>query len=100
MFLNPSPTTGHTCLMKFFQMRQCLLKAMLAEGKHLPEDYIKAAINKLKAAGKYNGSKTDADVAAIANRFKPKFHTNSWMLSQESQLLRLTVRALMRTKSR
>ena len=73
---------------------------MLAEGKHLPEDYIKAAINKLKAAGKYNGSKTDADVAAIADRFKPKFHTNSWMLSQESQLLKLTVRALVRTKSR
>ena len=52
-------------------------EAMLAEGKHWPEDYIKAAINKLKAAGKYNGSKTDADVAAIADRFKPKFHTNS-----------------------
>ena len=52
-------------------------EAMLAEGKHWPEDYIKAAVNKLKAAGKYNGSKTDADVAAIADRFKPKFHTNS-----------------------
>ena len=52
-------------------------EAMLAEGKHWPEDYIKAAINKLKAAGRYNGSKSDADVAAIADRFKPKFHTNS-----------------------
>ncbi len=50
---------------------------MLAEGKHWPEDYIKAAVNKLKAAGKYNGKKTDAVVAAIADRFKPKFHTNS-----------------------
>ena len=52
-------------------------EAMLVEGKHWPEDYIKAAINKLKAAGKYNGSKTDADVKVIADRFKPKFHTNS-----------------------
>ena len=52
-------------------------EAMLVEGKHWPEDYVKAAINKLKAAGKYNGSKTDADVATIAQRFKPKFHTNS-----------------------
>ena len=50
---------------------------MLVEGKHWPEDYIKAAVNKLKAAGKYNGSKTDADVTVIADRFKPKFHTNS-----------------------
>ena len=41
-------------------------EAMLVEGKHWPEDYIKAAANKLKAAGKYNGSKTDADVATIA----------------------------------
>ena len=54
-----------------------LKEAMLVEGKHWPEDYIKAAINKLKAAGKYNRSKTDADVATIAQRFKPKFHTNS-----------------------
>ena len=54
-----------------------LKEAMLAEGKHWPEDYIKAAVNKLKVAGKYNGSKTDADVATIAQRFKPKFHTNS-----------------------
>ena len=52
-------------------------EAMLAEGKHWPEDYIKAAVNKLKSSGKYSGSKTDADVAAIAQRFKPKFHTNS-----------------------
>ena len=52
-------------------------EAMLVEGKHWPEDYIKAAVNKLKAAGKYNGSKTDADVKVIADRFKPKFHTNS-----------------------
>ncbi len=50
---------------------------MLAEGKHWPEDYIKAAINKLKSSGKYSGSKTDADVKVIADRFKPKFHTNS-----------------------
>ena len=50
---------------------------MLVEGKHWPEDYIKAAVNKLKAAGKYNGKKTDADVKVIADRFKPKFHTNS-----------------------
>ena len=54
-----------------------LKEAMLAEGKHWPEDYIKAAINKLKAAGKYDGSKTDADIEVIARRFKPKFHTNS-----------------------
>ena len=54
-----------------------LKEAMLAEGKHWPEDYIKAAVNKLKAAGKYNGPKTDADVATLAQRFKPKFHTNS-----------------------
>ena len=52
-------------------------EAMLVEGKHWPEDYIKAAVNKLKAAGKYSGEKTDADVATIAQRFKPKFHTNS-----------------------
>ena len=52
-------------------------EAMLVEGKHWPEDYIKAAINKLKAAGKYNREKTDADVKVIADRFKPKFHTNS-----------------------
>ena len=52
-------------------------EAMLVEGKHWPEDYIKAAVNKLKASGKYNGSKTDADVKVIADRFKPKFHTNS-----------------------
>ena len=52
-------------------------EAMLVEGKHWPEDYIKAAVNKLKAAGKYNGSKTDANIATIADRFKPKFHTNS-----------------------
>ena len=52
-------------------------EAMLAEGKHWLEDYIKAAINKLKAAGKYSGEKTDADVEVIAQRFKPKFHTNS-----------------------
>nr|DAH74094.1 MAG TPA: hypothetical protein [Caudoviricetes sp.] len=52
-------------------------EAMLAEGKHWPEDYIKAAINKLKAAGKYSGEKTDADVEVIAQRFKPKFHANS-----------------------
>ena len=45
---------------------QILDEAMLVEGKHWPEDYIKAAINKLKAAGKYDGSKTDADVATIA----------------------------------
>ena len=51
--------------------------AMLVEGKHWPEDYIKAALNKLKATGKYSGEKTDADVATIADRFKPKFHTNS-----------------------
>ena len=50
---------------------------MLAEGKHWPEDYIKAAVNKLKSSGKYNGKKTDADVKVIADRFKPKFHTNS-----------------------
>ena len=50
---------------------------MLVEGKHWPEDYIKAAINKLKASGKYNGSKTNTDVEVIAQRFKPKFHTNS-----------------------
>ena len=54
-----------------------LKEAMLVEGKHWPEDYIKAAINRLKATGKYNGSKTDADVKVIADRFKPKFHTNS-----------------------
>ena len=54
-----------------------LREAMLVEGKHWPEDYIKAAINKLKAAGKYNREKTDADVKVIAQRFKPKFHTNS-----------------------
>ena len=54
-----------------------LKEAMLVEGKHWPEDYVKAAVNKLKVAGKYNGSKTDADVAVIADRFKPKFHTNS-----------------------
>ena len=54
-----------------------LKEAMLAEGKHWPEDYIKAAVNKLKAAGKYSGSKTDTDVEVIAQRFKPKFHTNS-----------------------
>ena len=41
-------------------------EAMLVEGKHWPEDYIKAAVNKLKAAGKYDGSKTDADVEVIA----------------------------------
>ena len=52
-------------------------EAMLAEGKHWPEDYIKAAVNKLKSSGKYSGSKTDADVKVIADRFKPKFHTNS-----------------------
>ena len=52
-------------------------EAMLAEGKHWPEDYIKTAINKLKAAGKYSGEKTDADVEVIAQRFKPKFHANS-----------------------
>ena len=52
-------------------------EAMLAEGKHWPEDYIKAAVNKLKSSGKYSGSKTDADVEVIADRFKPKFHTNS-----------------------
>ena len=52
-------------------------EAMLVEGKHWPEDYIKAVVNKLKAAGKYSGSKTDADVKVIADRFKPKFHTNS-----------------------
>ena len=52
-------------------------EAMLVEGKHWPEDYVKAAINKLKATGKYNGSKTDADVKVIADRYKPKFHTNS-----------------------
>ena len=54
-----------------------LKEAMLVEGKHWPEDYIKAAVNKLKAAGKYNGSKTDSDVKVIADRFKPKFHANS-----------------------
>ena len=54
-----------------------LREAMLAEGKHWPEDYIKAAVNKLKSSGKYNGKKTDADVEVIAQRFKPKFHTNS-----------------------
>ena len=54
-----------------------LREAMLVEGKHWPEDYIKAAVNKLKVAGKYNGSKTDADVEVVAQRFKPKFHTNS-----------------------
>ena len=43
-----------------------LKEAMLVEGKHWPEDYIKAAVNKLKAAGKYSGEKTDADVATIA----------------------------------
>ncbi len=52
-------------------------EAMLAEGKHWPEDYIKVAVNKLKAAGKYNGKKTEADVKVIADRFKPKFHANS-----------------------
>ena len=52
-------------------------EAMLVEGKHWPEDYIKAVVNKLKAAGKYNGSKTDTDIEVIAQRFKPKFHTNS-----------------------
>ena len=52
-------------------------EAMLVEGKHWPEDYIKAAVNKLKASGKYDGEKTDADVKVIADRFKPKFHTNS-----------------------
>ena len=52
-------------------------EAMLVEGKHWPEDYIKAAVNKLKSSGKYNGKKTDADVEVIAQRFKPKFHTNS-----------------------
>ena len=52
-------------------------EAMLVEGKHWPEDYIKAAINKLKSSGKYDGEKTDADVEVIAQRFKPKFHTNS-----------------------
>ena len=56
---------------------QILDEAMLAEGKHWPGDYIKTAINKLKATGKYDGSKTDADVKVIADRFKPKFHTNS-----------------------
>ena len=54
-----------------------LREAMLAEGKHWPEDYIKAAVNKLKLNGKYDGEKTDADVEVIADRFKPKFHTNS-----------------------
>ena len=43
-----------------------LKEAMLVEGKHWPEDYIKAAINKLKSTGKYNGNKTDADVEVIA----------------------------------
>ena len=52
-------------------------EAMLVEGKHWPEDYIKAAINKLKSSEKYDGEKTDADVKVIADRFKPKFHTNS-----------------------
>ena len=52
-------------------------EAMLVEGKHWPEDYIKAAINKLKSSRKYDGEKTDIDVATIASRFKPKFHTNS-----------------------
>ena len=52
-------------------------EAMLVEGKHWPEDYIKAAINKLKSSGKYDREKTDIDVATIAQRFKPKFHTNS-----------------------
>ena len=54
-----------------------LKEAMLVEGKHWPEDYIKAAVNRLKAAGKYSGEKTDIDVKVIADRFKPKFHTNS-----------------------
>ena len=54
-----------------------LREAMLVEGKHWPEDYIKAAVNKLKAAGKYDGEKTDAYLKVIADRFKPKFHTNS-----------------------
>ena len=54
-----------------------LKEAMLVEGKHWPEDYIKAAVNKLKSAGKYDREKTDIDVATIAQRFKPKFHTNS-----------------------
>ena len=43
-----------------------LKEAMLVEGKHWPEDYIKAAINKLKSSEKYDGEKTDADVATIA----------------------------------
>ena len=56
---------------KLFERRirfwsRILDEVMLVEGKHWPEDYIKAAVNKLKAAGKYDGDKTDADVEVIA----------------------------------
>ena len=38
-----------------------LREAMLVEGKHWPEDYIKAALNMLKTTGKHT-EKSDADV--------------------------------------
>ena len=36
-------------------------EAMLVEGKHWPEDYIKAALNMLKKNGKHT-EKSDVDV--------------------------------------
>ena len=50
--------------------------AMLAEGKHWPEDYVKAAINMLKKDGKHT-EKSDVDVQKIADRFRKVLHRNA-----------------------
>ena len=50
--------------------------AMLAEGKHWPEDYIKAALNMLKKDGKHT-EKSDVDVQKIADRFRKVLHGNA-----------------------
>ena len=50
--------------------------AMLVEGKHWPEDYIKAALNMLKKNGKHT-EKSDVDVQKIADRFRKVLHGNA-----------------------
>ena len=50
--------------------------AMLVEGKHWPEDYIKAALNMLKKDGKHT-EKSDVDVQKIADRFRKVLHGNA-----------------------
>ena len=65
-----------------------LRDAMLVEGKHWPEDYIKTALNMLKKDGKYDDNPKDPeklaasqkikdDVQKIAQRFRMVLHGNS-----------------------